>query len=68
MKRNSKGKTWKEHSAPYMRSGLKQASKTWKPKSQRTNKVKVKKLRDQRLKINLEIKKELDKQKEVEYV
>lgn len=60
-KRNKKGKTWKQHAAPYLRSGLKQASKTWKPKSQRCNMVKVRKLRDQRLKINSEIKKELDK-------
>ena len=60
-KRNSKGKTWKEHAAPYLRSGLKQASKTWKPKNQRTNMAKVKKLRDQRAKLNMDIKRELDK-------
>lgn len=60
-KRNSKGKTWKEHAAPYLRSGLKQASRTWKPKSQRTNMSKVVKLREQRRKINVDIKKELDK-------
>lgn len=60
-KRNKKGKTWKEHAAPYLSSSLKQASKSWKPKSQRTNMSKVKKLRDQRVKINMEIKKELDK-------
>ena len=60
-KQNSKGKTWREHAAPYLRSGLKQASKSWKPKSKRTDMTKVKKLRDQRLKLNREIKKELDK-------
>lgn len=60
-KRNAKGKTWKEHASPYLRSGLKQASRTWKPKNQRTNMIKVKKLRDQRLRINKEIKKEMEK-------
>lgn len=60
-KRNKKGKTWKEHAAPYLRNALKTASRTWKPKSQRTNKVKVKRLRDQRTKLNAEIKKELNK-------
>lgn len=60
-KKNSKGKSWKEHASPYLRNALKQASRTWKPKNQRTNMSKVKKLRDQRLKINREIKKELEK-------
>lgn len=60
-KKNSKGKTWKEHAAPALRKALKQAAKTWKPKSQRTNKAKVAKLRAQRLKVNAEIKKELNK-------
>ena len=60
-KRNSKGKSWREHAAPFLKSALKQASKTWKPKSQRTNMAKVTKLRNQRDKVNREIKKELDK-------
>ena len=60
-KRNSKGKTWKDHASPFLRNALKQASRTWKPKSQRTNMAKVTKLRGQRAKINREIKKELDK-------
>lgn len=60
-KRNSRGKTWRDHAAPYLRKALKQASSTWKPKNQRTNKVKVTKLRDQRAKINEQIKKELEK-------
>lgn len=60
-KRNTKGKTWKQHASPYLSNALKQASRTWKPKSQRTNMSKVVKLRNQRLKLNAEIKKELDK-------
>jgi len=60
-KRNRSGKTWKEHSAPYLRKALKQASQTWKPKSQRADMAKVKKLRDERLKINRQIKAELEK-------
>jgi hypothetical protein len=60
-KRNTKGKTWKQHASPYLSSALKKASTTWKPKNQRTNMSKVTKLRNQRLKINREIKKELDK-------
>lgn len=60
-KKNSKGKTWKEHAAPYLRNALKTASKTWKPKSQRTNLKKVKTLRSQRSKINEQIKRELEK-------
>ena len=58
---NSKGKTWKQHAAPYLRTALKTASRTWKPKSQRANKVKLRSLRAQRVKINLAIKKELEK-------
>ena len=60
-KRNTKGKTWKQHASPYLSNALKQASRTWKPKNQRANMAKVTKLRSQRLKINREIKKELDK-------
>lgn len=60
-KRNSKGKTWKEHAAPYLSKALKQASKTWRPKNKRTNMTKVMKLRKQREKINALIKKELNK-------
>lgn len=60
-KRNSKGKTWREHAAPYLRKALKEAARTWKPKNQRTNKKKVEQLRNQRLKINEQIKKEIQK-------
>ncbi len=60
-KRNSRGKSWREHAAPFLKSALKKASQTWKPKSQRTNMSKVTKLRAQRDKVNKEIKKELDK-------
>lgn len=60
-KRNSKGLTWKQHAAPHLRAALKQAARTWKPKAQRTNMVKVTKLRAARAKINMEIKKELEK-------
>lgn len=60
-KRNAAGKTWKQHAAPYLKQALKTASRTWKPKSQRTNMTKVKQLRAQRLKINADIKRELDK-------
>lgn len=60
-KRNKRGKTWREHAAPYLSKALKQASSTWKPKNQRTNKKKVVNLRAQRAKINFAIKKELEK-------
>lgn len=60
-KRNKSGKTWKEHAKPYLSRALKQASRTWKPKSQRTNMATVKRLRAQREKINEKIKKELNK-------
>lgn len=60
-KRNSKGKTWREHAAPYLRKALKDAARTWKPKNQRTNMKKVEQLRNQRLRINEQIKKEIQK-------
>lgn len=60
-KRNKRGKTWREHAAPYLSRALKQASSSWKPKNQRTNKKKVAGLRAQRVKLNLQIKKELEK-------
>lgn len=60
-KRNKAGKTWKQHAGPHLKKALAQASRTWKPKSERTNLAKVKKLRDQRDKINADIKKELNK-------
>ena len=60
-KRNTAGRTWKEHAAPYLRKALKQASRTWKPKSQRANMAKVQQLRKQRERINSQIKKELEK-------
>ena len=60
-KRNKRGKTWREHAAPYLSRALKQASTSWKPKSQRTNKKKIAGLRLKREKLNREIKKELEK-------
>lgn len=54
-------KDWKAHSAPYLRKAMKDASRSWKPKSKRANMGKVKKLRGQRTKINKEIKRELNK-------
>jgi hypothetical protein len=60
-KKNSKGRSWKQHAAPYLRKALKTASRTWKPKSQRTNVKKVQSLRSQREKINEAIRKELAK-------
>lgn len=60
-KRNKRGKTWREHAAPYLSRALKQASTSWKPKSQRTNKKKIASLRAKRVKLNFEIKKELEK-------
>jgi len=60
-KRNQSGKTWKQHAAPYLSRALKQASKTWKPKSQRMDKAKVARLRKQREKINADIKREVEK-------
>lgn len=58
---NSKGKTWREHAAPFLSRALKQASASWIPKSKRTNKKKVEQLRKQRAKVNDQIKKELGK-------
>ena len=60
-KKNKQGKTWKKHAAPYLRKALQQASRTWKPKRDRTNMVKVQKLRNQRESINKQIKAELEK-------
>lgn len=60
-KRNSSGKTWKEHAAPLLRKALQQAARTWKPKSQRMNEAKVKRLQAQRAKINAEIRREREK-------
>lgn len=54
-------KEWRAHAAPYLSKALKAASRSWKPKSKRTNMSKVKKLRSQRDKINKDIKKELSK-------
>jgi len=58
---NGKGKSWRQHAAPFLSKALKQASKTWKPKNKRTNKRKVEQLRKQRLKLNEAIKKEIQK-------
>lgn len=60
-KRNKSGKTWKEHAAPHLRNALKAASRTWKPKKDRTNHEKVAKLRQMRAKINQDIKREIEK-------
>lgn len=60
-KRNKQGKTWRQHAAPYLRKALKDASRSWKPKSQRTNMAKVAKLRQARIDINDKIRKELNK-------
>lgn len=60
-KRNKKGKTWREHAAPFLSRALKQASSSWRPKSQRTNMKKVTALRKQRLTINRKIKIEVEK-------
>lgn len=60
-KTNNKGKTWKQHAGIHLKKALKRAASTWKPKNQRTNMAKVKKLRSQRERVNAEIKKELDK-------
>lgn len=60
-KRNKQGKTWRQHAAPYLSKALKQASRTWKPRKERTNMAKVMKLREQRRRINAEIKRELEK-------
>lgn len=60
-KRNSAGKTWKEHAAPLLRKALQQAARTWKPKSARMNPEKIKRLQAQRARINNEIRKEREK-------
>lgn len=60
-RKNAKGKTWREHAAPYLSRALLTASKTWKPKSARMNKRKVEALRKQRSKINKQIKVEVEK-------
>lgn len=60
-RRNSSGKTWKQHAAPYLQRALRTASKTWKPKSQRTNKQRVAHLQKQRAEINRKIKAEKEK-------
>lgn len=57
MKKDRSGSSWKQHSAKYLRDALKKASRTWHPtagdkKSQRA----VKRLRDQKMKINAQIK------------
>lgn len=59
--KTSRGKTWRQHAAPYLSKALKTAAKTWKPKNKRTNVKKVKALRSQRERINIQIKKELEK-------
>jgi hypothetical protein len=60
-KTNAKGKTWRQHAGPFLSTALKQASKSWRPSNQRTNKKKVLQLRKQRERINLQIKKEVEK-------
>lgn len=61
MKHGANGKTWREHAKPFLSKALKQAARTWKPVSSRTNMRKVTSLRQQRDRINKEIRKELDK-------
>lgn len=51
-------KSWREHAGPYLSRALKQASKTWKPKKDRTDYKKVKALQKQRDRLNALIKKE----------
>jgi len=58
---NSKGLTWRQHAGPYLSQALRAASRSWKPRSKRTNKKRVIHLRHQRTKINAEIKHELEK-------
>lgn len=60
-KRNSSGKTWKQHAAPHLKKALTTASRTWKPKNQRMNKAKVAHLQKQRADINRKIKAEKEK-------
>lgn len=60
-KRNKAGKTWKQHAGPHLSRALKLAAKTWKPKSQRMDKAKVKRLQSQREKINADIRREREK-------
>lgn len=56
-------KDWKSHAAPYLRSGMKsalaKAKKTWKGKKSMTSaqKKRIKKLQDQRDRVNKSIKK-----------
>lgn len=61
VKRNKKGKTWREHAAPYLRKSLKQASSTWIPKSQRTSQKKLVVLRKQKEVLARKIKIEVEK-------
>lgn len=60
-KTNHKGKTWNQHAAPYLRLALIAAAKTFKHVKCKTNKAKLKKMRDKRDKLNGEIKKEVNK-------
>lgn len=51
------GKTWKQHSAPYLKAALDKASASWKPKRKRESEAKrVKELQAKRVAINAEIK------------
>lgn len=57
-RRNQAGKTWKEHAAPFLSRALNQAARTWKPKARREADARiVKRLQEQRQKINAQIKK-----------
>lgn len=60
-KTNGKGKTWKQHAGPYLSKALNQAARTWKPKNQRTDKPKLKRLRAARAKLNDQIRAEVEK-------
>lgn len=57
-KRNSSGKTWREHSRGYLKKALEQASRTWKPKKKRESQSrKLSALRKRRDDLNGQIRK-----------
>lgn len=58
MAKRMNGKTWKEHSSPFLKAALKKASTSWKPAKKRASEAKkVKELQAKREAINAEIKK-----------
>lgn len=58
---NAAGLTWKQFVGPVLKLAIRQAAKRWKPKGCRCNHTKVKRLREQRAKINGQIKAEVQK-------